>query len=937
MGETGCFFQRHDSPEKGRHLVAAQAIGKGTLLWAERPLACLPSIRQGNISQHHWLCHHCKAAVGGPDNAIRRRFGNEVVEDIEYRVISCRQNCGQVYCSAECEAIAWAAQHYLLCTGLVGSINHPLVRFKQISVESNEILLLVAEWWVSEHVRRHSVSSTHSSQTDPYRDFCNNFWWDVVANGMTEDETTSVKQSLRSLCQDASELLSASLADLQSDDNAIVPPITAENVARIVGAFEQNAMGIRSRHPVTRDIFDRSYREKHHTQIVKCLAEAGFIGDDYDEEDLSTNSGEPSSLPTRPKEVRWNFSVDEIAEFLSNLHIDEEGTVRDLADEHDEEERSNLGDDLDLIFPPLDGTAMYATACKMNHSCEPNVICLYKPRRWGQCHPLVVFVVARRDIVVGEELTISYVEERDSLEERQQNLQNYGFICQCIKCTREMASSDTKPATDKTLSPFDCFGDDNEGDDEEQCKEEADEESPDTDINCDSSISEGALQACLGRLEAKNNHSNHGTVPLPLVAQISSFLIQTASDIKFSTNISLDDTVITGLVRSCSSGSQDRDFCLLKTVGSDLESVLFAELQKRGTWESSSHRLSYWCSTVAAAVGYANECHFLEAIGVLDKGLMTGLPRDDPRIRDFFSYVEQHATEMTAIAVSLPSNCTVPDFQDEFTAQQIINTGLPYPIRFPLAKTWQEIPTISQFQEEYIAASQPLLVHRFAKDWPALASWRRVDSFFGRPPFGHRLVPIETGSMMNEDSGMAESLVTLREFVSVFLVPSTRHGLWHLSEAASGATTPSVAYIAQHPLLDQIPALKRYLDPSPVLCGKDGPTHINVWMGTGGTRTPLHYDSYDNLLVQLVGVKYVRLYDSSQTPLLYVDNKASYRKQGNMSAINCEMEDYDKHPNAQSAAYTEVVLYPGDCLYIPWRTWHYVRSLTTSISVNYWF
>ena len=127
---------------------------------------------------------------------------------------------------------------------------------------------------------------------------------------------------------------------------------------------------------------------------------------------------------------------------------------------------------------------------------------------------------------------------------------------------------------------------------------------------------------------------------------------------------------------------------------------------------------------------------------------------------------------------------------------------------------------------------------------------------------------------------------------------------------------------------------------SPVFCGPEGPQHINVWIGTGGTRTPLHYDSYDNLLVQLVGAKYVRLYDPDETPNLYVLDKQSdgYGKQGNMSQLDCEQENWKEHPLAKGAKYQEVVLLePGDALFLPSRWWHYVRSLSSSVSVNYWF
>jgi ribosomal protein L16 Arg81 hydroxylase len=70
---------------------------------------------------------------------------------------------------------------------------------------------------------------------------------------------------------------------------------------------------------------------------------------------------------------------------------------------------------------------------------------------------------------------------------------------------------------------------------------------------------------------------------------------------------------------------------------------------------------------------------------------------------------------------------------------------------------------------------------------------------------------------------------------------------------------------------------------------------------------------------------------------LYVGSKSSFGLQGNMSDLDCEQEDWQKHPKSKSARFQEVMLLPGDLLYIPARTWHYVRSLSTSISVNYWY
>ena len=196
---------------------------------------------------------------------------------------------------------------------------------------------------------------------------------------------------------------------------------------------------------------------------------------------------------------------------------------------------------------------------------------------------------------------------------------------------------------------------------------------------------------------------------------------------------------------------------------------------------------------------------------------------------------------------------------------------------------------------------------------------------------GHRLVPIEVGSMST--GGMKEAVVPFRRFVANYLSPSAEKDCWSLDDATA-ESNQHIAYLAQHPLLNQIPALWPDLERNPC---KVNPTDVNIGMGTGGTRTPLHYDTYDNLLVQLVGAKYVRLYSKSSSPKLYVSKNQSYGGQGNMSDLDCEREDFKEHPLAKDCGYTEVVLFPGDCLFIPSREWHYVRSLSSSVSVNFWF
>ena len=104
------------------------------------------------------------------------------------------------------------------------------------------------------------------------------------------------------------------------------------------------------------------------------------------------------------------------------------------------------------------------------------------------------------------------------------------------------------------------------------------------------------------------------------------------------------------------------------------------------------------------------------------------------------------------------------------------------------------------------------------------------------------------------------------------------------------------------------------------------------------------YTRPKQLCVQVAGFKFVRLYSRQQSRLLYVDGaEASHaarhatRAQGNISAVNVEHPDLEAHPNFVHAHYLECVMRPGDMLFIPAKHWHYVRSLSPAVSLNFWY
>ena len=114
----------------------------------------------------------------------------------------------------------------------------------------------------------------------------------------------------------------------------------------------------------------------------------------------------------------------------------------------------------------------------------------------------------------------------------------------------------------------------------------------------------------------------------------------------------------------------------------------------------------------------------------------------------------------------------------------------------------------------------------------------------------------------------------------------------------------------------------------------DGNVIVNAWFGPEGTVSPCHHDPYDNLLSQVVGSKYIRIYHPSESSNLYPHSSG---KMTNTSQVDVEHPDLLRFPNTSKATYLECVLSAGEMLYIPPKFWHYIRSLECSFSCSFWW
>jgi lysine-specific demethylase 8 len=249
----------------------------------------------------------------------------------------------------------------------------------------------------------------------------------------------------------------------------------------------------------------------------------------------------------------------------------------------------------------------------------------------------------------------------------------------------------------------------------------------------------------------------------------------------------------------------------------------------------------------------------------------------------------------------------------------------------------------------------PIITTGVLDDWPARQSgaWSDPEYLMSKTIGGRRLVPVETGKNYVDES-FGQEIITFKEFMDKYIMNPK-------DSAGKG-------YLAQHNLFTQIPSLREDIlipdycysvAPGPHKSSPLAAAHaevpilddpmLNAWFGPEGTTTPLHTDPYHNILAQVVGKKYIRLYGPGQSQNLYARGMENGIDMSNTSEVDVGVQvgldgsrteaeaAKEKFPLFADAQFVDCILNEGDCLYIPIGWWHYVRSLSVSFSVSFWF
>lgn len=270
-------------------------------------------------------------------------------------------------------------------------------------------------------------------------------------------------------------------------------------------------------------------------------------------------------------------------------------------------------------------------------------------------------------------------------------------------------------------------------------------------------------------------------------------------------------------------------------------------------------------------------------------------------------------------------------------------------------------PSLEWFQSHINTANTPVVLSNLISHWPALTThrWSSASYLLSRTHGGKRLVPVELGrSYTTED--WSQKIMTFKEFMSNHVLRENSNEAF---KARGGSEPPETkpyqtGYLAQHTLFTQIPSLRRDIlvpdycyttppPPPPAIAHPPAPLGeplVNAWFGPAGTISPLHTDPYSNILCQVLGRKYVRLYAPSETQKLFPRGvETGGVDMSNTSQVDIDNEemgglgDEAKWREFTEAGYVEGVLAEGEGLYIPAGWWHYVRSIDTSFSVSFWW
>jgi hypothetical protein len=225
-------------------------------------------------------------------------------------------------------------------------------------------------------------------------------------------------------------------------------------------------------------------------------------------------------------------------------------------------------------------------------------------------------------------------------------------------------------------------------------------------------------------------------------------------------------------------------------------------------------------------------------------------------------------------------------------------------------------PTAAEFYARYVATSTPVVFTDAMQGWKALDLWSpeyfkkavgdaEIEATADRDGDPDYDMHTREHSRKVRMADYADRVIRARRDTNDFYLVANNHAM----------EKPGMARLADDVVMDP-----EYFDVT------QGERAMSLWFGPAGTVTPLHHDTTNIVFHQVYGKKRFLMISPFETALFrYV------------RGVYCDVdpEKLENHPDLANLPVAEVVLAPGDALFIPVGWWHHVRALDKCIGISF--
>jgi ribosomal protein L16 Arg81 hydroxylase len=208
--------------------------------------------------------------------------------------------------------------------------------------------------------------------------------------------------------------------------------------------------------------------------------------------------------------------------------------------------------------------------------------------------------------------------------------------------------------------------------------------------------------------------------------------------------------------------------------------------------------------------------------------------------------------------------------------------------------------------------TEPIVVRNGIGHWPALKKWTwpYLQTLAGKDE-----VRLVQGNREQQQTQFVN--MPLTNYIQYLLQPDV-------------PKSEDLLYLKEFDLFQKFPALQEDVDYTNFFPWWVTPAQ-GAWIGPEGAMTGLHYDIFNNFLIQVVGMKEIWFYPQSVIPQEYRSTKFDYGARD--ATVNMFDIDFEQFPRLQGVEPRIELVHPGDVVLIPKGWWHQVRALTPTITI----